>query len=267
MSARPQLHNVLQHPAIWRAADAHRAAQCRQQGQVTLDTGYPTLDRALPDGGWPTDGVAELLCPHWGCGEADLLAPLLRQLSTQPRWLVWVNPPWIPYAPALAQQGIMLENTLILHGNSDKEILWAMEQCLVSGSCSLVQGWPANPQPQQIRRLQLAAQKGRSLAMLLRPRHCAQQPSPAPLRLELGPLQQDLQVRVVKCRGSWGTGWLRLKPQALSAYVEPLTVPALPAATVAAVPLAEAAPLSPLPLPVPLSQPPTPAPGPHAPGG
>ena len=214
MPTRPQLHTVLQHPAIWRAADVQRAALCRQQGQTGVNSGYPSLDRVLPDGGWPSDGVAELLCPHWGCGEAELLGPLLRQLSAQPRWLVWVNPPWIPYAPALAQQGIVLENTLILQTRNDKDILWAMEQCLASGSCSLVQGWPANPRPQQIRRLQLAAQKGLSLALLLRPQACVQQPSPAPLRLELGPLQRELQVRVVKCRGNWGSDWLRLKPQA-----------------------------------------------------
>ena len=211
-AAKPHLQSVLQHPAIWRAADALRATECRNQNKDGLSTGYPALDRALPDGGWPGDGVAELLCPHWGCGETELMTPLLKQQSTQSRWLVWINPPWIPYAPALAQQGIVLENTLILRCRQDKEVLWAMEQCLASGSCSVVLGWPGNPQPQQIRRLQLAAQKGHGLGILLRPARFAQQPSPAPLRLELGPLQQQLQVRILKCRGHWGTGWLSLKP-------------------------------------------------------
>ncbi|MBA56909.1 MAG: SOS cell division inhibitor SulA [Pseudomonadales bacterium] len=209
---KPHLQSLLRHPAIWRAADAWRAAECREQGQAGISTGYHQLDQALPEGGWPAAGIAELLCAHWGCGEAELLASMLQQQSRQARWLVWVNPPWIPYAPALVQQGIALENTLFLRCNSDKDVLWAMEQCLVSGSCSVVQGWPAHPQPQQIRRLQLAAQKGHSLGILLRPSRFGQQPSPAPLRLELGPLQQALQVRIVKCQGRWGSGWLRLQP-------------------------------------------------------
>ncbi len=224
-AAKPHLQSVLQHPAIWRAADAWRATECRNQQQDGIRSGYPALDRALPDGGWPDNGIAELLCPHWGCGEAELLAPLLQQQSAQARWVVWINPPWIPYAPALVQQGIVLENTLILRCQHDKDVLWAMEQCLASGSCSVVQGWPAHPQPQQIRRLQLAAQKGHSLGLLLRPSRFGQHPSPAPLRLELGPLQQELQVRIVKCRGHWGTGWLRLKPRVQSLPAHTVALP------------------------------------------
>jgi cell division inhibitor SulA len=200
------LQGVLQHPAVWRGARAP-LVDSRRTG---VATGFAALDQALPDGGWPRDGVAELLCPEWGCGEAELVLPLLRQLSNQPRWLVWINPPWLPYAPALAQQGVALEHTLLLRSEQDRDLLWAMEQCLASGSCSLVQGWPARPGPQQIRRLQLAAQKGHSLGLLLRPTACARQPSPAPLRLELARAQQGLQARVVKCRGGWGSDWLGL---------------------------------------------------------
>ena len=221
---KPHLQPILRHPAIWRGADTLRATECWGQQHKGIPSGYAGLDQALPDGGWPDSGIAEVLCPHWGCGEAELLAPMLQLQSQQARWVVWINPPWIPYAPALAQQGIALGNTLFLRCNNDKDVLWAMEQCLASGSCSVVQGWPANPQPQQIRRLQLAAQKGHNLGILLRPSRSGQQPSPAPLRLELGPLQQELQVRIVKCRGRWGSDWLQLKTA-----VAPLqdTLPAL----------------------------------------
>ncbi|WP_290582524.1 translesion DNA synthesis-associated protein ImuA [Ketobacter sp.] len=214
-AAKPQLNRILQHPAIWRAADGVRGQNGQQQQIVTVATGFPTLDRALPDGGLPCDSVAEILCPQWGCGETELVSSALTSLSQQSRWLVWVNPPWLPYAPALMQQGIALENTLVIHSRQDKQILWAMEQCLSSGACSAVQGWPHKPTPQQIRRLQLAAQKGNSLCLLMRPQAHIQQPSPAPLRLEMGPLQQAIQVRVVKCRGHWGSPWLRLPRKAM----------------------------------------------------
>lgn len=222
--------NLLRHPAVWRAGEAPLSAQRSRDG---IATGFAPLDRALPDGGWPVSGLVELLCPHWGCGEAALLLPLLRQLGAQQRWLVWINPPWLPFAPALARQGVALEHTLLLRCERDKDLLWAMEQCLASGSCSLVQGWPARPQPQHIRRLQLAAQKGHSLGLLLRPLACAQQPSPAPLRLELGRQPTGVQVRVVKCRGNWGSDWLALevpaaagREQGVGAYPEQAAFPA-----------------------------------------
>ena len=213
-AAKPQLNQILQHPAIWRAADGVRGRACQQQQITTVATGFPALDQALPDGGLPCDSVVEILCPQWSCGETELVSSALTSLSRQSRWLVWVNPPWLPYAPALMQQGIELENTLVIHSKQDKDILWAMEQCLSSGACSAVQGWPHRPTPQQIRRLQLAAQKGNSLCLLMRPQPHLQQPSPAPLRLEMGALQRDIQVRVVKCRGHWGSPWLRL-PRAM----------------------------------------------------
>ena len=209
-AAKPQLNRILQHPAIWRAADSVRSQACQQQQITTVATGFKALDEALPQGGLPHNSVTEILCPQWGCGETELVSSALTSLSQQSRWLVWVNPPWLPYAPALMQQGIELENTLVVHSKQDKDILWAMEQCLSSGACSAVQGWPRNPTPQQIRRLQLAAQRGHSLCLLMRPQTHLQQPSPAPLRLEMGHLQQAIQVRVVKCQGHWGSAWLRL---------------------------------------------------------
>ena len=228
-AAKPQLTQILQHPAIWRAADAVRGRQVAQQTRAVVATGFQTLDQALPRGGLPEAGLTELLCPHWGCGETELIASALASLSRQSRWLVWVNPPWLPYAPALQQQGIALPNTLVVHTRSDRDTLWAMEQCLKSGACSLVQGWPGKPLPHQIRRLHGAARQGRSLGLLMRPQSHLQQPSPAPLRLELGPLQEAIQVRVVKCPGHWGSPWLRL-PRASLNPVPASQPPATPAA-------------------------------------
>lgn len=207
----------IHHPAIWRAADSQRAAECRAQTGQGISTGFPALDAVLPDGGWPADGLVEILVSDRGCGDSDLVAPLLQHLSDQHRWQVWINPPWLPYAPGLAQHGVSVKRALLLECRQDNEILWAMEQCLVAGSCSIVQAWPDRIQPPQIRRLQLASQKGQALGFLVRPQACAQQPSPAPLRLEVGPLQPDqqIQVRVLKRRGGWGSDWLTLKPAPL----------------------------------------------------
>ncbi len=218
-AVKSQLTPVLQHPAIWRANDQLRD---RPQSRETIATGFALLDQALPGGGLPETGLTEILCPFWGCGEMELLSSALALLSQQDRWLAWVNPPWLPYAPALQQQGISLKNVLVIHSDKDKDTLWAMEQCLQSGACGAVLGWPKKLLPQHIRRLQVAAKSGASLGLLMRPQSHLQQPSPAPLRLELANLQQQLQVRVVKCQGHWGSHWLNLRSFTSEAVVTPL---------------------------------------------
>ena len=58
----------------------------------------------------------ELLLPCAGIGELRLLMPALRALSnTQNRWLAWINPPFIPYAPALQAAGIESSKILLIH--------------------------------------------------------------------------------------------------------------------------------------------------------
>lgn len=200
------LEAVLQHPAVWRAARAPLSSAPVK----ALGTGYTQLDQLLPEGGWPAAELVEFLCPQWGIGEIQLLCTTLARLSQQERWIVLVAPPWIPYAPALSDYGIDLDKLIIVRARAAQEQLWALEQSLASGACSAVLGWPEAIQSGQVRRLQLAAQKGGGLGVILRPAEQQQQASPAPLRIELGLPDAELRVRIVKCRGGWGSSWLRL---------------------------------------------------------
>lgn len=200
------LDQLLQHPGLWRAADRQSPGQAT--GTSGLSTGFATLDRELPDGGWPCHDLMEVLCCQWGSGELPLLQPALATLSQQPRWLVLVAPPWLPYAPGLQRAGIQLNRLLVLETRAQRDTLWAMEECLQSGCCSAVLGWPGTLTPTAIRRLQRAAQQGECWGVLLRPQAHKQQPSPAPLRVEIAPALHALQVRIMKCRGRWGSDWL-----------------------------------------------------------
>lgn len=99
----PQLDELLRHPAVWRAAGT--------QGEPkTLPTGFRQLDERLPGGGWPLDTLIELLVPASGVGEINLLVPALRELGKGDpgprRWIAWLGPPHLPYAPALASAGL-----------------------------------------------------------------------------------------------------------------------------------------------------------------
>lgn len=177
-------------------------------------TGFDVLDEYLPGGGWPAAGIVELLCAHHGIGEFRLLAPALAQLSqTLTRWLLWVDPPCIPYAPALVNAGIDLSAVLIVKPKSRTDTLWVLEKALASQSCSAVLAWPRNLRDKEIRRLQVAGKDGNCLGVLFRPGRVARQSSPAELRILLrgihpSPLTEHsgATLHILKRRGGWPTG-------------------------------------------------------------
>jgi len=193
LTAAPELARLLEHPAIWRGRSAARAA--------VWPTGYAALDACLPGGGWPRSGLIEILLPRFGVGESYVLLPALAAASglAAARWCVWVAPPLEPYAPALAAHGMSLERMLVVRA---PEPLWALEQALASGACDAVLAWAArDPLPREIRRLQLAAERGRTLAVLFRPRRAARLSSPAILRLVIEPCAAGVRLDLLKSRG------------------------------------------------------------------
>lgn len=166
-----------------------------------LDDGVPTgldaLDEALPLGGWPKGALTELLLPGDGVGEIALLLPTLARLTRTRQRVVLVAPPYVPYAPAWRAAGVQLTYLDIIDAEP-KQALWAFEQCLRSGSCAAVMGWPAKANHHALRRLQVAADTGAALGFALRDRRYAEQASPAALRLEIG---NDRRICIRKCRG------------------------------------------------------------------
>ena len=193
-------HFLLNHPALWRGSDL---AHTRFAG---VSSGVPALDAELPGGGWPVGALTEILPAHEGIGELRLLGPALAALSAQGQYVAWVAPPYTPYAPALAAAGIAMARLLIVRTRSERDTLWSVEQALASNSCGAVLAWlpaaryPAARYP-ELRRLQLAAERGQSLALLFRPPECERESSPAALRIALGTQQGGLAVRIFKRRG------------------------------------------------------------------
>jgi len=203
----PALQALLQaNPLIWQGREATTARR-------GLPTGFAELDEALPGGGWPHGTVVELESPTRGVGELSILLPLMRHLS-KASWIIWIAPPHIPYAPALAQQGIDLRRLLVLGTRlSERDLLWSMERVLRSTACGMALAWPGALHHRAVRRVQLAAQAGGSLAFLLRPLDAG--PSPAALRLRLTPRERGLKVDVLKARGAPRRTGILLSPSPL----------------------------------------------------
>jgi cell division inhibitor SulA/protein ImuA len=189
----PKLARLLEHPAIWRGRSA-----ARRSG---LSTGFAALDEHLPDRGWPRTGLIEILISRFGSGELTLLVPALATLTraAAARWCVWVSPPLVPFAPALASRGVVLERVAVVGGERP---LWAFEQTLGSGACDAVLGWVRQPKPRDLRRLQLAAERGRTLGVLFRPHRAAREASAAVLRLSVEPLAMGVRITLLKGRST-----------------------------------------------------------------
>jgi len=199
--------DLLQRADIWRGDQTPPAVN-----ESSLSSGFAGLDALLPGGGWPSGALTEIILPQEGVGALSLLMPALARLSSDRRWLAWVSPPHIPYAPALAQAGIDLSRVLLVRPKARTDGLWALEQTLRAGTCGAVMAWPsANLTPRQLRRLQLAAEEGNTWGVLFRMGRAAeQQSSPAALRLRLEATDDGLAVHVLKRRGAWATGPVHL---------------------------------------------------------
>jgi hypothetical protein len=200
---------LLSHPAIW------RGNQLGSVGTPSVPTGFAALDAELPGGGWPTAALTEILPQHEGIGELRILGYTLAQLSARGRWLAWIAPPYLPYAPALQAAGIDLAKLIFIKTRSPRETLWAIEQTLRSRTCGAVLAWPDKTTYPELRRLQLAAEGNPGLAVLFRAPHNASSTTPATLRLGLQSCAGELAVRLLKRRGALLAHPILLRPPAI----------------------------------------------------
>jgi hypothetical protein len=196
------LDALLAGATLWRARGGAEACD----PAAHLPTGWPKLDAELPGHGWPLGTLIELLLPEAGAGELSLLLPALGTLATgaigaERRWLAWIAPPHAPYPPALAQSGIRPDRLLLVSAEKTPDRLWAIEQALRSGSCAAVLAWLDAADDRWLRRLKLAAETGRTLAVLMRPSRRRATASPASLRLALEPTPAGLDLWLLKSRG------------------------------------------------------------------
>jgi len=190
------LDDILQNnPLLWRGGEISKTKI------EAISTGYDVLDEILPAGGWPINALVEVISPRWGIGELQLLLPALIQVSQQPRRLIWIAPPFVPYASGLVNSGIAIEQVVVIP--MDKvaaSVSWTMEKILKTQSCGIAMSWPKRLQDKTIRRLQLAAEAGNSLGFLFRTVEVKS--SAAAIRIRINSVPTGLQVDVFKARGA-----------------------------------------------------------------
>ena len=167
------------HADVWHAHALSTAAL------PVLATGDAALDAQLPGGGWPVGALTEILQPPGVHSEWRLLLPALARSGQGP--VLLVGAPHLPFAPALAAQGLALQRMVWVTAHSAASRLWACEQALRCAEVNAVLAWLPQARSEQLRRLQMAAAEYSKLLFVMRPQAAQDEASPAALRLHVQP--------------------------------------------------------------------------------
>lgn len=212
---KASIEQLIQLPGVWRGGELENVRH------PAVPTGYAALDAELPGGGWPGGTLSEVLHEGVGIGEVTFLAATLARASEGNRLVAWINPPHLPYAPALAQAGLPLDRCLVVRPANREDALWSAEQALKSGACGAVMLWLEEGATRRhdeyawLRRLQMSAEGGHAMAVLYRSMAAERFSTPAHLRVVLSRDEGVLKVRIPKRRGP-----SLMRPVALSARLQ-----------------------------------------------
>jgi protein ImuA len=148
-------------------ADAHR----------WFRTGLPVLDVLPPGGAFARGAVHEVLSEP-SQARPSYFALLLAKSAAQSSpggAVVWSDPRGELYPPALAAAGLPLERLFLLRPKSADDEVWAITECLRSPGVAATVAALERLTDIQARRLQLAAERGGGVGLLLRTtgRRCA----------------------------------------------------------------------------------------------
>jgi protein ImuA len=180
--AREQLVSGLRRQlGRWEAAGA-------ADDTVVFSCGVPAIDRLLPSSGLRHGMLVEWLAGPSGAvggGAATLGLLGAREACAEGGALVVIDRSQTFYPRAAAAWGIDLDRMIVVHPKDARDELWAAVQALRSPAVAAMFATIDRLDSRAFRRLQLAAQAGRTLGMLLRPRGAREELSWADMSLEV----------------------------------------------------------------------------------
>jgi protein ImuA len=182
----------------------------------SISTGCSPMDACLAASGYSPGSIIEYLRTTEGCGATYLAmaaaASALR--AAQDKYLVMVDTRHRFYPPALLSHGIDLRQVIWVRPQSMVDAVWATDQALRTASVAAVVADMETLDDRNARRLQLAAQRGGGLGLLLRNLSARRMPSWAEVQwvvrcparsLDLLPASQTvlrrLEVILARLRG------------------------------------------------------------------
>jgi len=175
----------------------------------------------LPGGGLARGALHEVLATSPGCGAA-FCAVLLARTGGTVLWISNGQDDLSAWPPGLARHGLLPSNLILVRADRAADALWAMEEALrcpaVAGAL-LSQPDHARLDLTATRRLQLAAEAGGALGLLLRPDAPQIEPTAATTRWRIGaasggsgPEEARWAVELLRAKGGrpggpWAVTW------------------------------------------------------------
>jgi protein ImuA len=151
-----------------------------------ISTGSSALDGLLPAGGLRRGTLVEYLTTGSGNGAGTLALSMAHEACQEGQALVVVElrrdgtrsvPTTYFYPPAAAAWGIDLAAVLVLRPANKADALWALDQALRCPGVGAVWAACDRLDARDFRRLQLAAESGGTLGLLIRPARLRGQPT------------------------------------------------------------------------------------------
>ena len=210
---------------------------------AVFSTGCSTIDGCLPGGGYESGTIIEHLQNSAGSGATTLALCAAREaLATTDRFCVVVDWRQQFYPPAAAAMGLDLKRIVIVRPTTLADRLWAIDQALRSPSIVAVIAEVEQLDDRAARRLQLAAESGGSLGLLVRNIHQRHQPSWAEVQWLVRPMprptnpqspatvtpapHRPIQLELLRVRGGQSGQSVHVQVNATNGCIEPVTAAA-----------------------------------------
>ncbi len=158
--------------AIRLAQVAERIRQLELQhgrgGRPACSTGLAELDAAL-GGGLRAGAVHELVGEVGGAAALVVALRVAARATLRSGWLIYVDSAGDFYPPGAEQRGVALGRLLVVRPTGSADALWATEQALRCRAVGAVVLPVRRLEAAMSRRLQLAAESGGGLGLIVRP--------------------------------------------------------------------------------------------------
>jgi protein ImuA len=188
------------------------------QNRSSIKTDISALDVALPARGIRPGSLVELLAERSGSGAETVAVLLARAVCGRERMAVVLDREHEFYPPAAAAWGLALDQLAIVRAENEADELWAADLALRSRAVGAVWFRRDRLRSADFRRLQLAAEEGGAVGLLLRPAGVRGQPTWAEVQLWVQPIPPSplvgegwgggggrrLRIEVTRCRGGIG---------------------------------------------------------------
>lgn len=156
------------NPRLAQLAEQIRRLQQRGHGPPAhCPSGLPALDAAL-GGGFALAAVHELIAVDDGVAACSVALRAATRAAGDHKWIVYIDTRGDLYPPGVAQLGVPLGRLLIVRATRAADALWVGEQTLRCRAVAAVVLPLRTLDAYTSRRLQLAAEAGRGLGLLIR---------------------------------------------------------------------------------------------------